>query len=203
MEKDCNIARAKYIDKSVQLRQDLSFAKPDQILKAIQIFSSDAYGSMLWNLESEASEQFFKSWNTSVKLVYGVPRSTFTYLVEGHLASDHRSLRNQVLSRYPGYFRKLLESPSKEVRVLARIVSTDPRSTTCANLRYLERLTGLRTQCYSLDRVKVSLPVQKVPAAEEWRLGLLDSLMKMKGEKYLRVEDNKRIFGMIDSLCST
>ena len=149
MEKDCNIARAKYIDKSVQLRQNLSFAKPDQILKAKQIFSSDAYGSMLWNLESEASEQFFKSWNTSVKLVYGVPRSTFTYLVEGHLASDHRSLRNQVLSRYPGYFRKLLESPSKEVRVLARIVSTTPRSTTCANLRYLERVTGLSERKYS------------------------------------------------------
>ena len=187
MDKDCIRARAKYIDKSVKLRQDLSFAKPDQIMKAIQIFASDAYGSMIWNLESSASEQFFKSWNTSVKLIHGVPRSTFTYLVEGHLAAEHMSLRNQILSRYPGFYRKLLDSPSKEVRVLARIVSVDPRSATCANLRYLEKLTGLRPQFYSSVRIKLKLPVQKVPVAEEWRLGLLDNLLNMKSERYLRV----------------
>ena len=71
MEKDCQIARAKFIDKNVQLREDISFANPDQILKAIQIYCSDAYGSMIWNLKSAASEQFFKCWNTTVKLVYG------------------------------------------------------------------------------------------------------------------------------------
>ena len=31
------------------------------------------------------SEQFFKFWNTAVKLLYEVPRSTLTFLVEGHL----------------------------------------------------------------------------------------------------------------------
>ena len=73
MEKDCQVARAKFIDKTVQLREDLSFANPDQILQAIKIFCSDAYGSMIWKLKSASSEQFFKSWNTAVKLVYGVP----------------------------------------------------------------------------------------------------------------------------------
>ena len=73
----------------------------------------------------------FKAWNTTVKLLYGVPRSTFTYLVEGHLAGEHPSLRNQILSRYPAFFRKLLQSPNKEVRVLAIIVSSDPRLPTC------------------------------------------------------------------------
>ena len=71
-----------------------------------------------------------------------MPRSTFTYLVEGHLAVEHTSLRNQILSRYPAFYRKLLQSPSKEVRVLARMVSADPRSSTCTNLRYLQNMTG-------------------------------------------------------------
>ena len=52
MEKDCQVARAKFIDKTVQLREDLSFANPDQILQAIKIFCSDAYGSMIWKLKS-------------------------------------------------------------------------------------------------------------------------------------------------------
>ena len=204
MEKDCQIARAKFIDKTVQLREDLSFANADQILKAVQIICSDAYGSMLWKLSSDVSEQFFKAWNTTVKLVYDVPRSTFTYLVEGHFAAGHTSLRNQILSRYSGFYRNLINSPSKEVRILARIVSGDPRSSTCSNLRYLQKMTGLsQPQFFSSAKVKIALPVKHVPESEKWRLGLLDNLLKMKKEKYLRVEDSKSICAMIDSLCNT
>ena len=159
---------------------------------------------MLWNLSCDVSEQFFKAWNTTVKLVYGVPRSTFTYLVEGHLAAGHTSLRNQVLSRYSGFYRNLLSSPSKEVRILARTVSDDPRSTTCSNLRYLQKMTGLsQPEFYSAGRIKIDLPIKQVPEAEKWRLGLLDSLWKMKEQKYLRVEDTKAICAMLDSLCNT
>ena len=204
MDKDCTRARAKYIERSVQLRQDLSFARPDQVLRAHQIYCSDAYGSMIWNLQSSAAEQLFKSWNSTVKLLYDVPRSTFTYLVEGHLAAGHTSLRSQIISRYPGFYRKLLDSPSKEVRMLALIVSVDPRSSTFSNLQYLEKLTGLsRPQFYSAVRVLTALPVKVVPENEKWRLGLLDNLFKLKGERYLRVEDMKRITSMINSLCST
>ena len=82
--------------------------------------------------------------------------------------------------------------------MLARIVSVDPRSSTFTNLRYLERLTGLsRPQFYSAARVQAALPVKVVPEKETWRIGLLDSLFK------LRVEDSKRISSMINSLCST
>ena len=80
MDVDCRRARAKFISKTVEVREQLSFANPKQILKAIQLYCSDAYGGMLWNLSSNVSEQFFKTWNTCVKLVYGLPRNTFTYL---------------------------------------------------------------------------------------------------------------------------
>ena len=117
---------------------------------------------MLWDLGSAQAEQYFKCWNTCVKLVYDIPRSTFTYLVEGYFAAGQTSLRNQVLSRYSGFFRNLLQSPSREVRVLARIVSSDPRSTTCVNLRYLQKLTGLdQPQMYSSARVRLA-PWEKI-----------------------------------------
>ena len=159
---------------------------------------------MLWDLGSESAEQFFKSWNTCVKLVHNIPRSTFTYLVEGFFASSQVSLRNQVLSRYPGFFRSLLESPSREVRALAIIVRSDPRSSTCKNLRYLEKMTGLKSELYCSSRIRLALPVRKVPDSEQWRLGLMTNLMKMKNEKHLRVEySTKRVTAMMDSLCST
>ena len=151
-----------------------------------------------------SAEQFFKSWNTSVKQIYGVPRSTFTYLVEGYFRNNLTSLRNQILARYPGFYRKLLSSPSKEVRVLARMVSADPRSTTCLNLRYLREVTKMENaEKYSSWRVRESLPVQKVPEKEMWRVGLLTHLLCLRSEKYKLVQDMKSISAMIDSLCST
>jgi hypothetical protein len=134
MDKDCHRARAKFIDSTVDVRLQFSFAQPQQVLKMVQLICCDAYGSMLWDLQSDSTEQFFQCWNTCFKLVYQVPRSTLTYLVEGYLAYSQVTLRNQILSRYPGFYRKLLVSPSREVMMLAKMVSSDPRSSTCKNL---------------------------------------------------------------------
>ena len=204
MAKDCQRARGKFISKTVGIREELFFARPEQIMQAVQILSTDAYGSMLWSLSSAEAESYFKCWNTCVKLVHGIPRSSYTYLVEGYFAAGQASLRNQVLSRYPGFFRGLLQSPSKEVRVLARIVETDPRSTTCLNLRYLSQITGLnRPACYSSSKIREALPSKEVPDNEKWRLGLITNLIKLKHERYHQVKDFKHICALIDSLCST
>ena len=204
MDKDCMRSRAIFIKKTIEIREQLSFAQPSQIMQAIQVLCTDAYGSMIWDLSSDQAEQYFKSWNTCVKLTFGLPRNTFTYLVEGFLASDQTSLRNQVLSRYPGFYRSLLNSPGREVRILARIVAADPRSTTRRNLRYLERLTNLnKPQNYSAMRVRNALPIKVVPDKEKWRLGLISGLMKAKSEKFRRLEDTQHICAMLDSLATT
>ena len=204
MDKDCNRARASFIDRSVDVRHQFSFATPDMTLQMIQVLCCDGYGSMLWNLQSDSAESFFKSWNTCVKLVHGVPRSTYTYLVEGYLAEDKTSLRNQILSRYPGFLRKLQSSPSKEIRMLVRMVSDDPRSNTCQNLRYLRRVTNLENpEQYSSWRIRKELPKKCVPDGEKWRLGLLSKLMTMKENMFMEVQDSKTITAMVDSLCST
>ena len=159
---------------------------------------------MLWNLGSDTAEQFFKCWNTAVKLVYDVPRSTYTYLVEGFFSSSQPSLRNQVISRYAGFFRNLVNSPSKEVRFLVQVVKNDPRSTTCANMKYLRRKTGLnQPEAFGSARIRASLPAQEVPDKEKWRLGLITTLLMVRSENQLRQEDSKSICAMLDSLCNT
>ena len=60
MDKDCKKSRARFIAKSLEVRNQLSFAEPKIILKALQIFCADAYGSMLWELGSDSAESFFK-----------------------------------------------------------------------------------------------------------------------------------------------
>ena len=124
-------------------------------------------------------------------------------LVEGYFAEKQTSLRNQVLSRYPGLIRGLLNSPSKEVRRVRR-VKDDPRSHTCLNLRYLSQKTGLeKVESYAGWRVKEALGRKTVPESERWRLGLLTTLLSMKRDKFSQVQDSKQISAMIDSLSST
>ena len=203
MDQDCKIKRAKFIDKTVGLRDQLSFAKPEQVIKAAEVYCCDGYGSMLWELESDTAEQYFKAWNTFVKLTFEVPRSTFTYLVEGFLAKDFVSLRNQILGRYPSFFQKLLKSPSKEIRLLANIVGRDPRSTTYKNLQHVKNLSSLDPWDFSSQRIKIQLPVKKVPENQKWRLGLMANLMEIREDKFVNAEDASRICAMLDSLCST
>ena len=90
MDMDCNRARARFIDKTVDVRDQFSFATPKQQLQMIQVLCCDGYGSMLWDLQSEKAEMFFKSWNTTVRLVWAV---------EGFLADGQTTLRNQILAR--------------------------------------------------------------------------------------------------------
>ena len=204
MEKDCKRAKAKYISRSMDVRQQLSFASPEIVLKAIQVFSSDLYGCMLWDLSSDAAESLFKCWNTNVKLTFGIPRSTFTYLIEGHFAATFPSLRNQVLCRYGSFYQGLLKSPSKEVQFLARILAKDPRSTTYKNLRLLTEKTKLEEPyMYNSDRLKSCLPNLLVPENELWRLGLIDNLLVVRKERTLNFLPIQRVCEMLDSLCNS
>ena len=163
-----------------------------------------AYGSMLRDLGTTTSEQYSKSWNTCAKTVYGVQRNTFTYLIEGWFTSCMPSLRNQVISRYPKFYRQLTESLSKEIRFLVQIVSNDPKSTTYRNLKLLRERTNLRqAEYYSRRRIQVSLPTERVPDTDIWRVRLLASCLKMRTEIENRVQDTEKICAMISSLCST
>ena len=134
MDMDARTKRASYIDKTCDIRNTFNFAHPDQILKAGQVYCSDAYGFMLYDLSSQASQSYFKCWNTFVKLAWDVPLNTYTYLVENCLAGPFVPLRKQICSRYVNFFRKLFSSTSKEVRHLANIVSRDAKSTVYKNI---------------------------------------------------------------------
>ena len=188
----------------MEIRSELGTASPYVMMKALQIYCHDAYGCMLWDLGSSEAESFFKCWNTNVKLINGLPRNTYTYLVEGHFAKHFVSLRNQVFMRYAGFFRSLLNSPSKEVQMLARLVRNDPRSITYKNLRLVKQKTKLELPfAYGKARLLSSLPIQSVPDGEKWRLGLLDYLLFIRDDRAVRGIDASDITAMIQSLCNT
>ena len=203
MDKECKTGRAIFIHKYVEVRENLYYARPEDILRAVGVYCCDSYGSMLWSLRSEAAESFFKCWNTCVKLINQVPRNTFTYLVEDFLAKDQPSLRNQVLGRYGGFFQSLLKSPNQEARLLCNIVARDRNSNTADNMEFIKKLTKLSAWNLSSHRIKSELPVRTIPECEKWRIGLLDTLLSIGTKRHHLNIDSSRLSAMIDSLCST
>ena len=109
MEFDANVKRIRFIDRSTKIRETFHFADPVNILQAVQVYASDAYGAMLWELNGEKAKQYFRTWNTCVKLSWEVPRETHTYFVDNMLAAGFRHLSTDIKSRYVKYFQGLLK----------------------------------------------------------------------------------------------
>ena len=140
LHQDCNMnydskcKRARFIDNSTAVREMFKFATPGQVLHAVQVFCCDMYGSMLWDLFGDQAGQFYRCWNTCVKLCWNVPRSTHTYFIDNLLATEFRTMRQQVMSRYAGFYQSLLNSPSREVATVSRMVGRNVSTNTGSNL---------------------------------------------------------------------
>ena len=206
MEYDAGMKRAIFINQSVEIRETFGFASPIDIVSALKVYCSSFYGCMLWDLSGEKAGQVFNAWTTAVKLAWGVPRATRSYLVQQVLTPGVSSARADILARFAGFFRALRKSPSSEVSVMANLVGRDLRSTTGRNLAYLQDCSGLDPWVFGSDRLKVEVTKKEavdVPAVDEWRIPYLRKLLEQKqmlhymGDKESEVSVTK----LIDSLC--
>ena len=49
MDRDCDRARATFISKSVDIRDQFKFAPPEEIIKIVELLCCDCHGSMIWD----------------------------------------------------------------------------------------------------------------------------------------------------------
>ena len=80
---------------------------------------------------------------------------------------------------------------------------SDGGSVTSDNIRHIKSVSGLSPLRYGGARIKCALPCQSVPQEQEWRLGLLSSLLSLRREKHRSLEDTDRVEAMLVSLCTT
>ena len=203
MEYDANIKRVCFIDKSTKIRETFHFADPTNILQSVQVYAGDGYGALTWNLYGDRANQYFRTWNTCVKLAWEVPRGTHTYFVENMLASSFRTLETGIKARYVKFFQSLLKSRSTEVRILSELVGRDAMSTTGRNISMLARETGFNPWCSSPKMISdtLSASVAPVPPQDEWRLPYLAKLLQQRYLLKSQALDTKAITKLIDSLC--
>ena len=206
MIQDCKVKRAQYIDKTVDIRNTFSFGNPTQVLTAIDKYTGDHYGAMLYDLfDDQSFGKYHRCWGTVVKLTWGCPRSTHRYFVQSVLAPGFISIRTKLISRYVNFFRSLLKSSSKEVRLVASLAAQDKFSTTGKNLAKILQETGLNPWEASPTEVRQALIAQEavVPKQVIWRVPYLSKLLAERNEMEVNSLDTGQISQLIDSLCSS
>ena len=114
MEYDTDVKRASFIESTLEIRGMFSFAQPEQIVRAVHTYAGHFYGSMLWNLYGNGANKVFRAYNTCIKLIWDVPRSTHNFFVENGLSASMPHVRQQTLCQYLNFFKKLLHSHSPE-----------------------------------------------------------------------------------------
>ena len=203
MDMDIRMKRAAFIKKSSEVRTMFKFALPTQVLNAISIYSAHFYGAMLWDLSSDMAGQVYRSWNTCVKLVWDVPRSTHNYFVEHLLAKDFASVRKRILSQYVRFVQKLPRSTSKEIRILQSIVKNDVRSVTGRNCLMLAQEFNIDPNIVSSEQFKDMYHCYELPGLDSWRLSLLETLLQNRYEMLPCGEDINVVSALIQSLCAS
>jgi hypothetical protein len=205
MEQDAAVKRARFIQSSVETRELFKWAAPAEVIKATKIYSTSFYGSNLWDLGGDKAKQVYTAWNTTVKLAWGCPQWTRTYMMQQLLCCGHTSARVDILCRYANFFHSLRKSACYEVQVLSRLLARDIQSVTGKNLQYIYDASGLSPWTASYGRLRDALvagEVVEVPLQDRWRLPYLSSLLSQRREAHnlaLEEEEN-RLTKLIDSL---
>ena len=161
------------------------------------------YGAMTWSLYSDKAKHLFNTWSTCVKLAWGVPRGTHTYLVDNLLSSGIPSMRSSVLTRYCRFVNSARTSQIMEVRIVANIAAADVRSPTGKNLKNMEKEAGMSltmNNMWEMKRVLIDMRTP-VPSQESWRLGCLRKFLTEKYRLLAIDQDTEAVDLLIDSLC--
>ena len=155
------------------------------------------------------ANQYFNTWSTCIKLAWDLPRATHSYFLEA-LSGGLITVKWDIITRYAGFYRGLLTSPSREVNIMARLVGKDIRTTTAKNLRVLERETGgssWRSTSVEIRRL-LSMRAEKVANTDQWRLPYLSKLLEQRDALLYNGEGDDsqevvRVKELLDSLCSS
>ena len=189
----------------METRELFKWAAPAEILKATKVHSTAFYGSCLWDLEGDKAKQVYNAWSTTVKMAWGCPQQTRTYIMQHMLSCGHSSARVDILTRYVKYFQSLRKSASWEVQVLARFLARDIRSVTGRNLQHILDASGHNPWSAPQSRVRGALAAGErveVPPQDSWRLPYLGSLLSQRRTAFNLALDTEvdRLSELIDSL---
>jgi exonuclease III len=147
---------------------------PDSVLRPIfNSKCSHLYGCEGWNLADKSVNQFYTTWNKSVRILLQLPYQTHTRFLRYFIQRPH--VKDQVFKRFYGLYCTMKKSDNKRLSHLATKMANDGLSIIGKNLKCIR------------DRYQVSLP----------ELRTCVGAYKLRSKV---IEDDQRIVIMVNEL---
>ena len=197
MSLDISSKRGYFIGKVNSLIQEFHYAAPEVLLRLVQAYACNVYGSNTWDLFSSDCQRLFRSFNVAVRTIFNLPRTTHRYIVESLIDSSH--LYVQLLSRYVTFSKSLLENDAFEVRFLAQCCISDKRSILAKSLYRIADETKFSGHITDLSAsyVKKKLRYASIPDTEKWRIDVIQEmcniLQKRSSDNHLTDQEATQI----------
>ena len=203
MSLDIAQKRGKFIGKVNSLMQEFHYVDPDILTKLINVYATSFYGSSTWDIFSKDCERLYKSWNVTIRQVFGLDRCTHRYLIEYVSGCLHPQV--MLASRLVTFHRSMVTSSKFPVRFLAKMNERDLRTVHGRTLHVIQARCGQpHTDYLTASLVKKKCKYQRVPEEDSWRLPLLSDLFQVrKGNRVLENFTIQEIDDYINYLCTT
>ena len=138
-------------------------------------------------------------------MIFNLDRCTHRYLIEPLSQCLHPKV--MIASRFVTFYKSLITCNKFGVRFLARISERDNRTVLGNTLRQLLdkcSMTESEPDVLTAPLVKKKLSYFDMPMEEQWRVPLLQELLKIRqGNLKLGNLDNTEISFLIDYLCTS
>ena len=176
MKIDICLKRGAYIGKVNSILQEFYYADSSVLMKLIGSYCCSMYGSNVWDLFSPESQKLYRSYNVTLRTVYGLPRTTHKYLLES--ISDTPHLFVQLLARYVTFTKSLLHNKSFPVRFMSRVCISDMQTVLGkTNARIVEMLGEPHDiNMITAHKVKKTVQYAPIPASESWRIEMIQEM---------------------------
>ena len=193
--------RAIFYQKVHEIKQAYGFYDPELVCEIIRIFATSFYGSPLWSLNSEEHLKLNRSWNTTVKLVFGLPFQTHKRYVESLTKVPH--LQSTLHGRYIGFIDNLKKSKKPEIKFLMDLCQHDQTSNIGQNIRFLMntyKIDSLEQLLLEKHEIKKNR-VHSIEVEEEWKPNVIHELCLAK-LGLLEIELEQEVIDeMLENIC--
>ena len=200
--KDILIKRARYIQRNNELIQEFHFAHPKTLFDINLIYNGHFTGSPLWDIFSKEAEMFEKTWNTSVRTMYDLPRSAHKYFVEEISGTPH--LKSILIKRFLNFTEQIKMSKKIALKNVFQKMRKNCQSVTGSNLRKIMLLVGKQNvddlDILDADKVKYNMVID----SDQWRINLVNEITEIKfGDLHVEGFTWIELNDMLQEVCTT
>ena len=183
MEHDMSIKRATFISDCMNLNNQFSFLKPEDQIRLMYLYNSHFSGSSTWQFDSGPFRKLVNSWNVNIKTVYELPYGTHNFLLEELTGGRHA--RTMIYKRFISFLSSVATNRRRALSSLLDSVKSSCLSLTGANIRQVLLHTGISVEPgVTNGAVLNNFRLYETPVNQEWKFGLLKSLLAIRDEEW-------------------